>query len=85
MGEAVVNRSRGPGGAGADLCPGLQECLLGGVYVPCSNRMPGGVLVGNSGLCCCVPVVRVSSIVRELLIPFVCWLTTLTKMGSVGI
>ena len=26
-------------------------CLLGGVYVPCSNSMPGGVIVGDSGLC----------------------------------
>ena len=31
----------------------------------------GGVIVGDSGLCCCVPVVRVTSIVRALLVPFV--------------
>ena len=29
---------------------------LGGVYVPCINRMPGGVIVGDSGLCC-VPAI----------------------------
>ena len=29
--------------------------LLGGVYVPCMYRMPGGVIVGDSGLCCCGP------------------------------
>ena len=26
--------------------------LLGEVYVPCIHRMPGGVIVGDSGLCC---------------------------------
>ena len=31
-------------------------CLLGGVHVPCTYRMPGGVVVGDSGLCCCVSV-----------------------------
>ena len=49
-----------------------RGCLLGGVYVPCINRMPGGVIVGDSGLCCCVPVVHVMLIVWALLIPFVC-------------
>ena len=29
-------------------------CLLGGVYQPCVYRMQGGVIVGDSGLCCCV-------------------------------
>ena len=31
----------------------LGGCVLGGVYVPCICRMPGGVTVGDSGLCCC--------------------------------
>ena len=48
-----------------------RGCLLGGVCVPCINRMPGGVIVGDSGLCsCCVSVVRDGSIVRTLLIFF---------------
>ena len=33
------------------------------LYVPCIYRMPGGVIVGVSGLCCCVPVQCVTSIV----------------------
>ena len=40
-----------------------DTCLLGGVCVPCLNRVPAGVIVGDSGLCCCVAVVRVTSIV----------------------
>ena len=31
--------------------------------VPCIYRMPGGVIVGDSGLCCCGPVV--SSLVLQ--------------------
>ena len=31
-------------------------CFLGGVYVACINRMPSGVIVVDSGLCCCGPV-----------------------------
>ena len=31
----------------------------------------GGVIVGDSGLCCCVPVVRVTSNDPALFIPFV--------------
>ena len=27
-----------------------RGCLLGGVYIPCIHRMPGGVVVGDSGL-----------------------------------
>ena len=51
----------------------LSECLLCALYVPCINRMPGGAIVGDSGLCCCVAVVvRVTSTDRALLIPFVC-------------
>ena len=38
-------------------------CLLGGVYVPCIYRMPGRVIVGNLGLCCCMPVQCVMSVV----------------------
>ena len=50
----------------------FENCFLGGVYyVPCINRKLDGVTVGDSGLCCRVPVVRVMSIVRALLIPFV--------------
>ena len=49
----------------------FRKCLLDGVYVPCINRMPGGVIVGDSGLCCCVSLIRVTSIVRALLTPFV--------------
>ena len=50
----------------------IGGCLLGGVYVLCTNRMPGGVIVGDSGLCCHVPVVGVTSIVRALFLPFIC-------------
>ena len=38
------------------------------VYAPCINRMPDGVIVGDSGLCCCVPVLRVTSVVGVLLL-----------------
>ena len=31
--------------------------------------MPGGVIVGDSGLCCYVPVIRVTLTDRALLIP----------------
>ena len=50
------------------------EDLLDGVYVPCINRMPGGVIVGDSGLCRCAPVQSAMSIVRAQfeLLPFVC-------------
>ena len=54
------------------LIPGFVCELLtvlgfdgGGVYVPCIYRMAGGVIVGDSGLCCCVPVQCVASIVFE--------------------
>ena len=30
------------------------ECGLGGIYVPCITCKPGGVIVGDVGLCCCV-------------------------------
>ena len=33
-----------------------QPCA---VYLPCIYRMPGGVIVGNSGLCCCGPALNV--------------------------
>ena len=35
--------------------PTWQQCLHGGVYLPCVNRMPGGVMLGSLGLhvCCC--------------------------------
>ena len=38
---------------------GYLGCLLCGVYVPCIYRMPGGVMVGDSGLCCCGPAFNV--------------------------
>ena len=38
------------------ICVG---CILGGVYVPCIYRMPGGVIVGDSGLRCCGPAFNV--------------------------
>ena len=47
-------------------------CVLGGVYVPCINRMPGVDILGDSGFCCCVPVQCVTSIVRAQLLRFVC-------------
>ena len=47
-------------------------CLLDVLYVPCIYRMPGGVTVGDWGLCCCVPVQCVTSIVRAQLLPIVC-------------
>ena len=54
-------------------CLYYVRCLLGGVYVPCINRVPGGVIVGDLGLCCCVPVQYVTSInVRVQLLPIVC-------------
>ena len=66
-----MHNSQGRGAAKKNT----NECLLAGVYVPRINRMPGGVIVGDSGFCCCsVPVVCVASTVWlwELLIPFVC-------------
>ena len=37
----------------------IWGCLLGGVYVPCIYLMPGGVIVGDSDLCCCGPALNV--------------------------
>ena len=34
-------------------------CLLGGVYVHCIHRMPGGVIIGDLGLCRCGPAFKV--------------------------
>ena len=51
----------------------MGGCLLGGVYAPCIYRMPGGVIVSDSGLCCCGPVQFATSIVRAQLLPTVCW------------
>ena len=36
----------------------MNRCLLGGVYVPCIHRMPGGGIVGDSGLCYRVPILQ---------------------------
>ena len=49
-----------------------QDVVLAGVYVPCIYRMPGGVVVGDSGLCCSGPVRCVTSVVRAQLLPIVC-------------
>ena len=46
-----------------------EDVSFGVVYVPCIYRMPGGVIVGASGLCCCGPAF---SVWRQLL-PIVCW------------
>ena len=51
-----------------NICRGY---LLGGVHVPRIYRMPGEIIVGDSGLCCCVPVQCVTSIVRAQLLPIV--------------
>ena len=61
--------------------------LLGRVYVPCLYRMPGGVIVGDSGLCCCVPVQCVTSIVRAQLLQalFVESTLNLSRSHSVSI
>ena len=32
---------------------------IGGVYVRCIHRIPGEVIVGDSGLCCCGPACNV--------------------------
>ena len=52
----------------------LEDVSLVEFMYPVFNRMPGGVIVGDSGLCCCVPVVCVTSIIvlKALLIPCVC-------------
>ena len=34
----------------------MSHCLLGEAYIPCIYGMPGGIIVGDHGLCCCVPV-----------------------------
>ena len=51
----------------------LWGCLLGGGYVSCIFHMPGGIIVGDSGLCCCVPVQCLTSIVWAQSLPTVCW------------
>ena len=33
------------------------------------TRMPGGVIVGDSGLCCCVPCLSGAAVSLRLLIP----------------
>ena len=52
------------------FCHSLWECLLGGVSVPSINRMPGGVIVGDSGLCCSCDGKCPSTI------NFLCWFVT---------
>ena len=46
--------------------------LRGRVYVPCINHMPGGVIVGDLGLSCCMPIQSATSIARVQLLPTVC-------------
>ena len=36
-----------------------NRCLHAGAYVPCIYGMPGGVIVDDSGLCCCGPAFNV--------------------------
>ena len=43
----------------------IEAVSLSGVYVPWIYHMPDGVVVGDSGLCCCVPAQCVTSVVRE--------------------
>ena len=50
----------------------MKWATLGGVYVPCINRVPDGVIIGDLGPCYSVPIVCVRSIVQALLILFVC-------------
>ena len=54
----------------------ILGCLLGGVYVPCIYRMPGGVIVGDSGLCCCGPAFNVwrSSAITSHFLLILCFL-----------
>ena len=53
--------------------------------VPCINRMPDGVIgVGDSGLCCCVPVVWVMLTVRVLFSNSLCLLMLLDGGGVTG-
>ena len=42
----------------------VENVLLVEFMYPVFIHMPGGVIVGDSGLCCCVPVQCVTSIVR---------------------
>ena len=47
----------------------LWWCTFAGVYIPCVyTRMPGGVTVCGSGLCCCVPCLSSAIISLCLLI-----------------
>ena len=46
------------------LCINTRGCLLGGVYVPCVYRMPGGVIEDDSGLCCLLGGVYVPCVCR---------------------
>ena len=54
-------------------------CLLGGDYVCCVHRMPGGVIEGDSGLCCCGPAFNVmcdvncSSAITSHCMLLLCW------------
>ena len=48
------------------------ECDRSGIYVFCITCMPGGVIVDDSGLCCCVSC-YMYDISWVVLILFVCW------------
>ena len=60
--------------------PRLRDENTHSVYVQCSHRssmpcvtcMPGGGVVGGSGLCCCVPARVCTSSDRALLINSLC-------------
>ena len=69
MGESVIEPMDG---IGESVIESVAGCLLGGVYVPRIYRMPGRVIVDDSGLCCCVPVQCVTSHFRAHLLPIVC-------------
>ena len=69
----------------------FADVSFGGLYVPCIiNRMLGGIIVGDSGLCCCVPVHVWRQLFERNYFPFVdiprpivCWFfkTTFVKTG----
>ena len=59
----------------------FRECFLGGVYVPCITCMPGAAIGGDSGLCCCVPIIRVTS--TSLTTPSLFQITTIQSEANV--
>ena len=51
----------------------------------CIYSMPDGVVVGDSGLCCCVPVQCVTSIFRAQLLPIDCWFNSTLVYSVVSV